>query len=915
MDPQEFKATIVDCFKDRVHIEESIIDFWLQAYDVYMAMWMLTANQGYLPMHSADCDKHVVPNSQAFPNACREAFTDVSGETEQWRVDIHNARVEECMLLAAAAQAEIGGKNKNIGFYKELFRLTLLEHDVPAASVSGEGTILFAKINALKALEGKGKKKKRTTLFKTLLKKIRNRAKHYCTAMLNNVQQFFQQKYCIARQGDSECSVVGVKKYDSAVRPGERLWDNGSSFQSQMNSSTRLSKLSISQRFLLTGDLTSDAKWEAPFDIRTWTAKLLPETEQPMWHYLSVERVSDVEWHREMCKSDGNVCISPDATPNMIVLDTTFRAPYGLDYFALLYFVQSTHAGMHQLVWSPLQEGIERLHASGLAASDTDFSISVLQIAESVCETMVKATFRGAYQGLEQSLEHGCLKMEFMPERVKDFANTHADAQVDKKCMVYLLGPSGLALLDAMVASLTKVTEQGHADIKLEFPHGSHNMSRFLSERTQYHKKTSNREYFKAGLKRFLEQQLIESMDRPPPSDRGGKGARKGGKLSIVKKEVSASGIDDAGCSSSSFQGKERAHSAGIGGKGSGASQFDYAGSGSPRALSSKGKERADLSVIGGKGRGLTLFDNAGGDRSMAHARQGQARAESSDIRDPGRKGKERAESSDFRDKGRGEAETKAYVASRMKEFDFISENKYHSVEVKKVLKDKRLSLDSLKCQCPEGSLCNDDGCSNRAVNQECCAQLCSPRCTNLGGSALSHKLPSVYVWRSDIQDLGLFAAEAVGAGREIECYAGKVVTKNDMVKLEKQRGPLAMKYTIELKHDTIPLYLDAYECGNLTRFINHSCDYNTLFQHWKRNGIPVIKVVSTRPISKGEELTIDYGDAFFESGMQCVCGAVNCRHGELAAQGVQMQITRGYGDSATEYRFQAPGAVSFELS
>ena len=189
------------------------------------------------------------------------------------------------------------------------------------------------------------------------------------------------------------------------------------------------------------------------------------------------------------------------------------------------------------------------------------------------------------------------------------------------------------------------------------------------------------------------------------------KGARKGGKLSIVKKEVSASGIDDAGCSSSSFQGKERAHSAGIGGKGSGASQFDYAGSGSSTALSSKGKERADKS----------LFDNAGGDRSMAHARQGQARAESSDIRDQGRKGKERAESSDFRDKGRGEAETKAYVASRMKEFDFISENKYHSVEVKKVLKDKRLSLDSLKCQCPEGSLCNDDDCSNRVVNQECC--------------------------------------------------------------------------------------------------------------------------------------------------------------------------------------------------
>ena len=237
-------------------------------------------------------------------------------------------------------------------------------------------------------------------------------------------------------------------------------------------------------------------------------------------------------------------------------------------------------------------------------------------------------------------------------------------------------------------------------------------------------------------------------MDRPPPGDRGGQGARKGGKLSIVKQEVSASGMDDAGGSSASFQGKERAHSAGIGGKGRGASQFDYAGSDSSRALSRKGTEGADLSDIGGKGRGVTQVDNAGGDSSMAHARKGKERAESPDIGDKGRKDKERADSSDIRDIGRGEAEIKAYVASRMGEFDFISENRYDSVEVKRVLKEKRLSLDAMKCQCPGGSLCNDDDCSNRAVHQECCAQLCSPHCTNLGGSVLSHTLPSVYVWR-----------------------------------------------------------------------------------------------------------------------------------------------------------------------
>ena len=123
---------------------------------------------------------------------------------------------------------------------------------------------------------------------------------------------------------------------------------------------------------------------------------------------------------------------------------------------------------------------------------------------------------------------------------------------------------------------------------------------------------------------------------------------------------------------------------------------------------------------------------------------------------------------------------TKATIHSRMGEFVVITENKYESVQVQKVLKDKRLSIDSLKCQCPKGSLCNDDNCSNRAVKMQCCAQLCSRDCTNLDGRVLSHTLRAVYVWPSDIQGLGLFVDEAVGADREIGCYVGKMVTKKD---------------------------------------------------------------------------------------------------------------------------------------
>ncbi len=52
----------------------------------------------------------------------------------------------------------------------------------------------------------------------------------------------------------------------------------------------------------------------------------------------------------------------------------------------------------------------------------------------------------------------------------------------------------------------------------------------------------------------------------------------------------------------------------------------------------------------------------------------------------------------------------------------------------------------------------------------------------------------------------------------------------------------------------------------------NHSCDPNTAY-----NGL---NVVTTRPIAKGEELTLDYA-TFLDKNMQpfhCLCGASNCR-------------------------------------
>jgi histone-lysine N-methyltransferase SUV39H len=84
------------------------------------------------------------------------------------------------------------------------------------------------------------------------------------------------------------------------------------------------------------------------------------------------------------------------------------------------------------------------------------------------------------------------------------------------------------------------------------------------------------------------------------------------------------------------------------------------------------------------------------------------------------------------------------------------------------------------------------------------------------------------------------------------------------------------------------PLCIDAFYYGNLSRFINHSCDPNlkAINVHVENRNMLLGRVAffSTRAISKREELTIDYhclpldknGDE--ESELKCLCGSEKCK-------------------------------------
>jgi SET domain-containing protein len=89
-----------------------------------------------------------------------------------------------------------------------------------------------------------------------------------------------------------------------------------------------------------------------------------------------------------------------------------------------------------------------------------------------------------------------------------------------------------------------------------------------------------------------------------------------------------------------------------------------------------------------------------------------------------------------------------------------------------------------------------------------------------------------------------------------------------------------AFRSTVDRVISTV---IDATRCGNITRFVNHSCSPNLELSPVRIDcAVPYILLVASRGIEPGEELRFDYGgggvDAELGSGTKCLCGSANCR-------------------------------------
>ena len=162
---------------------------------------------------------------------------------------------------------------------------------------------------------------------------------------------------------------------------------------------------------------------------------------------------------------------------------------------------------------------------------------------------------------------------------------------------------------------------------------------------------------------------------------------------------------------------------------------------------------------------------------------------------------------------------------------------------------------------------------------------------------------------KSAIHDWGLFAMEYIGEDEYVIEYVGIVVRPvlSDVREKRYEKQGIGSSYLFRIDQDYV---VDATKCGNLARFINHSCDVSLLYfkllllfymnfitfisnfnyisisslqpncyaKIITIDGEKKIVIYSKQPIAYGEEITYDYKFPIEDEKIRCLCATKSCR-------------------------------------
>ncbi|PON99308.1 Histone-lysine N-methyltransferase, SET [Trema orientale] len=149
----------------------------------------------------------------------------------------------------------------------------------------------------------------------------------------------------------------------------------------------------------------------------------------------------------------------------------------------------------------------------------------------------------------------------------------------------------------------------------------------------------------------------------------------------------------------------------------------------------------------------------------------------------------------------------------------------------------------------------------------------CSENCTNRP----FRKEKKIKIVKTELCGWGVESAESLNKGDFVIEYIGEVI---DDALCEQRLWSMKDKgvhnfYMCEIRKD---FTIDATYKGNLSRFLNHSCDPNCVLEKWHVEGETRVGVFAARSIKVGEPLTYDYRFVQFGPEVSCHCGATNCQ-------------------------------------
>ncbi|KAK0095871.1 hypothetical protein PV326_007174 [Microctonus aethiopoides] len=130
---------------------------------------------------------------------------------------------------------------------------------------------------------------------------------------------------------------------------------------------------------------------------------------------------------------------------------------------------------------------------------------------------------------------------------------------------------------------------------------------------------------------------------------------------------------------------------------------------------------------------------------------------------------------------------------------------------------------------------------------------------------------------KSGIHDWGLFAMEPIAADEMVIEYVGQMIRPivADLRESQYEATGIGSSYLFRIDLEAI---IDATKCGNLARFINHSCNPNCYAKVITIESQKKIVIYSKQPIGVNEEITYDYKFPLEDDKIPCLCGAPQCR-------------------------------------